>query len=219
MGLSALPKSIDWRTKGAVTSVKEQGHCGSCWAFSTAGALEGAYFRKTGHLVSLSVQNLVDCSNPKLSIYNKCHGRPLHQAFEYIRENGGIDTDKSYPYKATGGSCEYNPKNAVVTLRGVKDLPEGNEFLLQQAIAKIGPISISVDSSRESFQHYSGGIYYDPKCSSNVEDLDHSMLVVGYGTDKKGRDYYIIKNSYGTDWGEKGIFLAGTNTKSTNKTL
>lgn len=211
MGLSVLPKSIDWRTKGAVTDVKEQGECGSCWAFSTVGALEGAQFRKTGRLVSLSVQNLIDCSDPKLRIREKCHGRQLHRAFEFIKENGGIDTDRSYPYKGIGGICKYNPKNAGAKLRDVKDISEGDELKLQQAIATIGPISISVDSSRESFQHYSGGIYYDRKCSSNVYDLDHSMVVIGYGTDKNGKDYYIIKNSYGTDWGEKGYMRLARN--------
>lgn len=214
MGLAhaAIPKSIDWRTKGYVTKVKEQGDCGSCWAFSVTGAIEGQKFRKTGSLVQLSVQNLVDCMNKNER--HKCNGQSRHEAMDYIKHNGGIDTERAYPYKAIAGSCKYNPRNSAATLKSYKDIPEGDETLLQQSIANIGPISVCVDASHDSFQHYSGGIYYEPKCGSSDDDLDHAVLAVGYGTDKHGKDYYIIKNSWGRDWGEVGYMRLARNRKN-----
>lgn len=214
LAYTSLPKSIDWRTKGAVSEVEDQGDCGSCWAFSVAGALEGQHFRKTGVLVQLSPQNLVDCINPKSDACEKCRGQPRHEAMDYIKRNGGIDTEKTYPYRAVGGSCKYRARNSGATLRTYKNLPEGNERSLQQAIANIGPISVCVDASHDSFQQYSGGIYYEPKCGSHDDDLTHAVLAVGYGTDKHGRDYYIIKNSWGTDWGEKGYMRLARNRKN-----
>lgn len=124
MARTSLPKSIDWRTKGAVSEVKLQGECGSCWAFSTIGALEGQEYRKNGHLVPLSVQNLVDCLEPNPK--KKCNGQYRHEAFDYIKHNGGIDNEKSYPYKAVAGACKYNPRNAAATLKGYKYLPVGD---------------------------------------------------------------------------------------------
>ena len=120
---------------------------------------------------------------------------------DYIKHNG-VETEQMYPYRAVGGRCKYNRKKSAATLQGYRDLPEGDETRLQQAIANIGPISVCVDASHKSFQHYSGGIYYEPKCGSNDEDLDHAVLAVGYGTDGNGKDYYIVKNSWGSDWGE-----------------
>lgn len=195
---AVLPESIDWRTKGAVTDVEEQGKCGSCWAFSILGALESQQFRKTGHLIQLSPQNLVDCANAK----HKCEGQSRHNAMDYIKRNG-VETERMYPYRAVGGKCKYNRRKSVATLKGYRDLPEGDETRLQQAIANVGPISVCVDASHKSFQHYSGGIYYEPKCGSSDDDLDHAVLVVGYSTDRNGKDYYIVKNSWGEDWGRK----------------
>lgn len=119
----------------------------------------------------------------------------MSQAFQYIKENGGIDKEKSYPYKATDGECKFNPKNVGATDRGFVDLPEGDEKKLVAAIATIGPISVGIDASHDSFQFYSSGIYYEPKCSS--QRLDHGVLAVGYGTDENDKDYYIVKNSWG----------------------
>lgn len=213
MASTILPKYVDWRKKGAVTKVKRQGECGSCWTFATTGALEGQIFRKTGHLVSLSEQNLLDCVYPNLDNEEKCGGGSRYKAFEYIKKNG-IDTERSYPYREHGGSCKFNKMNSVTTVKAHRDIPEGDELRLQQAIASIGPIAVAVDASDESFQHYSSGIYYERNCRTKSHDLTHDMLAVGFGTDKRGKEYYIVKNSYGKEWGENGYMKMARNRKN-----
>lgn len=196
-----LPKSIDWRRKGAVSKVKNQGDkCNGCWAMVAAGALEGQHFRKTGRLVSLSEQNLIDCSS---SYGNKgCQYGWVFKAFEYIKHNGGIQSDKTYPYTAKQNKCKYNKRYSVATDRGYVALPYNDEEKLMQAIALVGPIAVQINAGCASFQHYAGGVYNDPKC--NPKKTNHAVLVVGYGTDKKGYDFYIVKNTWGPLWGEKG---------------
>merc|ERR1711962_301825 len=197
----AVPESIDWRQYGAVTPVKNQGQCGSCWAFSSTGSLEGQWFRKTQKLVSLSEQNLVDCCTP-YGNYG-CRGGWQENAFKYIKANGGIDTEASYPYYAVQYACRYNSAYDAAQVTGYVDVTRNDENALKQAVGTIGPISIAIDATRPSFQSYKSGVYYDAYCSS--VNLDHAVLVVGYGHDASSNlDYWIVKNSWGTWWGTQG---------------
>lgn len=200
-----IPKTVDWRRKGYVTPVKNQLACGSCWAFSATGSLEGQYFRKSGKLLSLSEQNLVDCS--KNSGNEGCKGGLMDNAFGYIEENGGIDTEESYPYQGVALSCRYKAENNGVTVTGYMDIESGKEDALTNALATIGPISVGI-TAKESLFAYQGGIYEETNCTA--DGLNHGVLAVGYGSED-GQDYYIVKNSWGPFWGEAGYFRLARN--------
>jgi cathepsin L len=191
--------TVDWRTKGAVTGVKDQGQCGSCWSFSATGSMEAAHFFKTGTLKSLSEQNLVDCSTAQGN--QGCNGGLMDQAFQYVISNNGIDSEESYPYTATGpNDCKYKSANSVATMSSFNDVPSGDENSLQSFVTK-APTSVAIDASQSSFQFYSSGVYYEPNCSS--DQLDHGVLAVGYGVDGSNA-YWIVKNSWGGSWGQQG---------------
>uniref|UniRef100_A0A8C5EVJ1 Cathepsin S-like n=1 Tax=Gouania willdenowi TaxID=441366 RepID=A0A8C5EVJ1_GOUWI len=193
---TSLPDSLDWRDAGLVTPVKMQGSCGSCWAFSAVGALEGQLKKATGTLTSLSPQNLVDCSTQYGN--NGCNGGFMASAFQYVIQNEGIDSDAAYPYD--GMVCRYNAKYRAANCTGYSFLPKGDEDALRIALATIGPISVAVDSSRPAFHFYRNGVYQDQTCTHNV---NHGMLLVGYGTEN-GQDYWLVKNSWGLKYGDKG---------------
>jgi cathepsin L len=201
-----LPASVDWRTEGAVTPIKNQGQCGSCWSFSTTGSTEGAHFLATKNLVSLSEQNLMDCSE---SYGNQgCNGGLMDSAFKYIKANGGIDTEASYPYKAASTfQCEYKAANSGATITGYSDVTSGSESALQTSAAA-APTSVAIDASHNSFQLYQSGVYYESACSTTA--LDHGVLVIGYGT-SSGSDYWLVKNSWGTSWGIDGYIWMSRN--------
>ncbi|KAL5845178.1 hypothetical protein ACOSQ4_011136 [Xanthoceras sorbifolium] len=191
-----VPASIDWRQKGSVTAVKDQGSCGACWAFSATGAIEGINKIVTGSLVSLSEQELIDCDQS----YNEgCGGGLMDYAYQFVIENHGIDTEEDYPYRGQARACNKRLlKRHVVTIDGYTDVPTNNEKLLLQAVAA-QPVSVGICGSERAFQFYSKGIFTGP-CSTS---LDHAVLIVGYGSEK-GVDYWIVKNSWGRHWGMNG---------------
>ncbi|XP_037356028.1 cathepsin S [Talpa occidentalis] len=204
-----LPESVDWREKGCVTEVKYQGACGSCWAFSAVGALEAQLKLKTGKLVSLSAQNLVDCATQKY-MNEGCNGGFMTEAFQYVIDNNGIDSDASYPYKAVDGKCQYDSRNRAATCSKYTRLPYGDEEALKEAVANKGPVSVGIDATRASFFLYRSGVYDDPACNDTV---NHGVLVVGYGN-LDGKDYWLVKNSWGTTFGEQGYIRMARNSKN-----
>jgi len=202
---TAPPASWDWTKKGAVTPIKNQGQCGSCWSFSTTGSTEGCHQISTQKLVGLSEQNLVDCSG---SYGNEgCNCGLMTQAMQYIIANGGIDTENSYPYTAEDGTCSYNAANSGATLKSFVNVQTGSESDLQVKV-QMGPTSVAIDASQSSFQFYSGGVYNEPNCSTS--QLDHGVLAVGWGTDSS-TPYWIVKNSWGTSWGMNGYIWMSRN--------
>ncbi|KAK1400299.1 Xylem cysteine proteinase [Heracleum sosnowskyi] len=199
-----LPKSVDWRKKGAVTNVKNQGSCGSCWAFSTVAAVEGINQIVTGNLTALSEQELVDCDT---SFNNGCNGGLMDYAFSFIMSNGGLHKEDDYPYIMEEGTCdEKKDEFQVVTINGYHDVPRNSDESLIKALAN-QPLSVAIEASGRDFQFYSGGVF-DGHCGT---ELDHGVAAVGYGT-TKGGDYIIVKNSWGPKWGEKGYIRLKRNT-------
>lgn len=208
-----LPNEIDWRKHHVVTPVKNQEQCGSCWAFSTTGSLEGAHARLTGKLVSLSEQQLVDCSATYGN--NGCNGGLMDNAFEYILKNGGLDTEESYPYHADQERCHFSTKNIGSLCSGFIDIPQGDEKSLKEAVATAGPVSIAIDVTEDKFMLYKDGVFVDDECGNEPNTLNHGVLIVGYGSETvfghKHKDYWIVKNSWSTQWGEDGYIRMARN--------
>jgi len=213
-----LAESVDWREEGAVTPVKNQGQCGSCWAFSTTGSLEGAHFRLTNKMVSLSEQQLVDCSAKFHN--NGCNGGLMDNAFEYVKSIGGLDTEDSYPYHGKQEKCHFKKESVGSTCAGYVDIPSGDEDALKEAVATAGPVSVAIDVTEERFMLYKDGVFVDETCSNEEDSLNHGVLVVGYAgssDNQEGKstgDYWIVKNSWGTTWGEKGYIRMARNKKN-----
>nr|XP_043636950.1 vignain-like [Erigeron canadensis] len=193
-----LPPSVDWRTQNAVTPAKNQGKCGSCWAFSTVVAVEGINAIRTGELVSLSEQHLIDCN--RLS-NNGCDGGLMEPAFLFIKNHGGLATELNYPYTCKKGICDQAKiGNQVVTVDGFEDVPQGDEDALLKAVAH-QPVSIAMDANGHDVQFYSQGVFTG-RCTT---DVNHGVAIVGYGETPEGMKYWIVKNSWGPEWGEDGF--------------
>jgi C1A family cysteine protease len=208
---SGAPASLDWRSKGAVTSVKDQGQCGSCWTFSATGAVEGAWAITKGQLVDLSEQELVDCATGISYGSHGCSGGQMDGAFKFVIENGQCSLS-AYPYTSgvtkTGGSCQKC--SAVVHISSCSDVKSNDQVSLKGAVAQ-QPVAIAIEADTRYFQSYSGGILTSSSCGTN---LDHGVLIVGYGSEN-GQDYWLVKNSWGTSWGDKG-YVKIARSSSTN---
>lgn len=192
------PPTMDWRKKGAVTPIKDQKECGCCWAFSAVAAMESLHQLKTGKLISLSEQELVDCDVEGED--QGCSGGLLDTAFEFIMKNKGLTTEANYPYEGADGVC--NKKKSAVSaakITGYEDVPANNEKALLQAVTN-QPVSVAIDGSSFDFQFYSSGVF-SGSCSTW---LNHAVTAVGYGATSDGTKYWIIKNSWGSKWGDNG---------------
>jgi len=201
-----IPNSVDWRSQGLVTPVKNQGQCGSCYSFSATGALEGAHKKVHGVLPSLSEQEIVDCSG-RYGNYG-CRGGWYQSSWRYIKDAGGDESERAYPYTARQGRCHFNKGYVVAGVKSYHDTQPGSEQDLTQALAQVGPVSVAIDASASTFRRYRQGVHYSRSCSSTR--LNHAVLAVGFGSEG-GRDYYLVKNSWGTRWGAGGYIKMARN--------
>jgi C1A family cysteine protease len=211
-----LPPTVDWVDAGAVTPVKNQGQCGSCWSFSTTGALEGAYFIKDGTLESFSEQQLVSCDNRKGGGKDMgCNGGLMDSAFAWIEGNGGLCAEEDYEYTSgttqSSGSCITGCKNVQGSkVQSFVDVPAASDADMMMALTK-QPVSIAIQADQKDFQLYSSGVF-SGECGTS---LDHGVLTVGYGT-MDGEDYYRVKNSWGETWGKGGYIYLGRGSQYNN---
>mmetsp|Transcript_88388 Transcript_88388/g.205642 ORF Transcript_88388/g.205642 Transcript_88388/m.205642 type:complete len:294 (+) Transcript_88388:220-1101(+) len=215
-----LPAHVDWRERGVVSEVKNQGHCGSCWTFSTVGCLEAHMALKydAWRAPRLSEQQLVECAQAFDN--HGCEGGLPSHAFEYVRSAGGLSTEFSYPYTAKDGPCHFNRSNTPETTPfrptsmgvgvevpgGSVNLTQGDEAALKFFLATHGPVSVAYQVASD-FRHYATGVYSSSICKSGPKDVNHAVLAVGYGRDSLvGMDYWTIKNSWDYTFGEEGFF-------------
>jgi len=200
--LQASPTSFDWRNQGIVSSVKDQGECGVCWAFSAAANIESQYAIQYNKILDLSEKQLLDCDSGN----DGCNGGIMDEAFRYIKNAGGIMSEADYRYSQEKSSCQFRKNRAVVTVTGWKTAGNKDEETIKKMLIQNGPVSGAVNG--DNMQNYSGGIMGDSYCPSN--QINHAILIVGYG-ESDGQKYWIIKNSWGENWGENGFFRLARN--------
>ena len=193
-----IPHEKDWRKEYKVSSVKNQGSCGSCWSFSSVGSIESLWSIKHNVLYNLSEQELIDCSRSYGN--NGCEGGSMINAFKYVIDNG-LCTNLSYPYDGNENTCQKDNCESVIKILNYSLVPQNNEYILKKYVNK-QPVSVAIQANKRSFQLYKSGVYDDLDCGT---ELDHGVLLIGYGYDKNyDMDYWIIKNSWGKNWGENG---------------
>ncbi|XP_028111031.1 senescence-specific cysteine protease SAG39-like, partial [Camellia sinensis] len=196
--LTDVPTTVNWQKEGAVTPVKDQGQCGCCWAFSAVAAMEGITQLKNGNLISLSEQELVDCDVSGED--QGCGGGLMDEAFKFIEQNNGLTTEDNYPYVGQDGTCDSTrATTSAAMITGYEDVSSNNEQALLQAVAN-QPISVAIEGSGSDFKFYSSGVFTG-NCGTN---LDHAVTIIGYGATSDGTKYWLVKNSWGSGWGENG---------------
>lgn len=187
-----VPDFVDWRKSNRVSSVKNQGDCGSCWAFSAAAVLEGQErpVKQINETISLSVQNIMDCGTFSA---RPCDGGLVSQALTDIAAQGGLETDQEYPYLAEGASCKFDKTRSLIAIKGYETLPYKDEEALKKTVAKYGPVSVGIEVSMNgNFNSYKSGVFHDKWCHRDRQSINHAVLVVGYGTDPVGGDYWLV---------------------------
>ncbi|KAJ6224293.1 hypothetical protein RDWZM_002838 [Blomia tropicalis] len=202
--VESVPTSIDWVAKGVVSPVIDQGECGSSWAIPISGTIESRNAIKTGKFVQLSIEQIYDCCSTD---GHGCDGGLFDDAYKCIIKMHGLDTASSYPFHYGDGTCRFNPKTVGAKIRSYSYVKTGDENALQNAVAN-GPVAAAIDASQKSFQFYMSGVYDEPACTNNV---DHGILIVGYGTQRIGNQYWKVKNSWGSSWGMNGYILMSRN--------
>ncbi|KAG4068596.1 hypothetical protein HA402_004937 [Bradysia odoriphaga] len=197
---SDIPNQVNWIEEGAVSRVKRQGACGACYAFSAIGSIEAQLFKKYNVLVELSAQEIVDCT---INYGNEgCISGVMSQSFDYIIKNG-IASESDYPYYGKNESCSVKKLRKISKIRGYVQLPPGDENFLMKAVAKVGPISAAMEVTNNTRQFVGKSVFYDKTCHRSSDYMNHAVLIVGYG-EYKGLEYWLIKNSWGESFGDKG---------------
>ena len=201
-GNDDAPDSWNWQNHGGVSPVKDQGNCGSCWTFSTVGCLESAHLIKYGTLATYAEQQLVDCAGDFDN--NGCNGGLPSHAFEYLFYAGGIASEDAYPYEAVDQTCTVKTSDFILSVGHSTNITAGDETELKAAVYQ-QPVSVAFQVV-DDFSDYTTGVYSSTTCANGPSDVNHAVLAVGYGTDDSGMDYWMVKNSWGTSWGDKGFF-------------
>ncbi|KAB0798068.1 hypothetical protein PPYR_05111 [Photinus pyralis] len=197
------PGNVDWRRLNCSSPITFQGKCRGSFAFAVTAAIEAQMCYKTGQYTVLSAQNLIDCTMVAPFENAGCDGGALEPTFDYV-VNVGINSEEDYPYTASISKCKYNQEKSVGRINDYMSIDEGDEETMEYILNNVGPIAVGIDATHKSFADYRGGVYYEPNCKSDIESLNHAVLLVGYGVEPDGTKYWLIRNSYGTEWGDKG---------------